>query len=60
LLWRHSAHHLPRVYVMPAILTLTYYVMLQLTLRPAWNRRARLLARREDYMQSIARRPSEQ
>lgn len=40
---------------MPTVLTLTYYVAFQLTLGPAWNRRARLLVRREDYLHSIGR-----
>jgi len=41
--------------VMPSILTLTYFVAFQLTLGPAWNRRARLMVRRDGYLQSIGR-----
>lgn len=56
LLFRKSAHHhLPSVLMMPAILTLTYFVAFQLTLGPAWNRRARLMLRREGYLDSIGR-----
>jgi hypothetical protein len=61
LIFRKSAHHhLPSVLMMPAILTLTYFVAFQLTLGPAWNRRARLLLRREGYMDSIGRARDEQ
>jgi hypothetical protein len=55
LLCRHTGHHSPPVYVMPTILTLTYFAAFQLTLGPAWNRRARLMTRREGYLQSIGR-----
>jgi hypothetical protein len=57
LLCRHGSHHCPPVYVMPAILTSTYFAAFQLTLGPAWNRRARLLTRREGYLRSIGRAP---
>ena len=55
LICRHSAQRLPALYLMPSILTLTYFVAFQLTLGPAWNRRARLMVRRDDYLQSIGR-----
>lgn len=61
LIFRKSAHHhLPSVLMMPAILTLTYFVAFQLTLGPAWNRRARLMLRREGYLASIGRTLDEQ
>lgn len=44
------AHHLPPVYVIPTTLTLTTFAAFQLTLGPAWNRRALLLARRNRYL----------
>jgi hypothetical protein len=49
----------PSVYGVPLVLTFTYFVGFMFTLGPAWNRRARLLARRADYMQRIGR-PSDQ
>jgi hypothetical protein len=55
LLCRLLGHHAPSVYGMPLLLTFTYFVGFQFTLGPAWNRRARLLVRRADYMQSIGR-----
>jgi hypothetical protein len=60
LMFRHGAHQLPRVFVMPTILTLTYFAIFQFTLRPAWNRRAHWMVRREGYLQSIGRTPNEQ
>ncbi len=54
LLCRRS-HHMPPVYGAPLVLTFTYFVAFQLSLGPAWNRRARLLVRRADYMQSLDR-----
>ena len=51
---RHS-HALPPVYGAPLVLTFTYFVAFQLSLGPAWNRRARLLVRRADYLHSIDR-----
>ncbi|MES1179484.1 MAG: hypothetical protein ABUL62_34530 [Myxococcales bacterium] len=61
LIFRKNAHHhLPSVLMMPAILTLTYFVAFQLTLGPAWNRRARLMLRREGYLASIGRTLDEQ
>jgi len=55
LICRHTAQRVPAVYLMPAMLTLTYFVAFQLTLGPAWNRRAKLLVRREGYLESIDR-----
>ncbi len=55
LICRHSAHRLPALHLMPSILTLTYFVAFQLTLGPAWNRRAKLMVRRDGYLQSIGR-----
>lgn len=52
---RRTGHHLPPLVLMPSVLTLTYLVAFQLTLGPAWNRRARLMLRREGYLQSIGR-----
>ncbi len=51
---RHALHR-PPVYGAPLLLTFTYFVAFQLSLAPAWNRRARLLVRRADYMQTISR-----
>lgn len=56
LICRHTAQRLPALYLMPTILTVTYLVAFQLTLGPAWNRRARLIARRDGYLQSTRRR----
>lgn len=55
-----SGHHAPSIYGVPLVLTLTYLVGFQLTLGPAWNRRARLLIRRADYLQSIGRASDQQ
>lgn len=60
ILRRGAHHHLPSVLMMPIILTLTYFVAFQLTLGPAWNRRARLMLRREGYLESIGRARDEQ
>jgi hypothetical protein len=54
LLCRHT-HRMPPVYGAPLVLTFTYFVAFQLSIGPAWNRRARLLVRRADYMHSIGR-----
>lgn len=55
LICRHSSQRVPALYMMPSILTLTYFVAFQLTLGPAWNRRAKLMARRDGYLQTIGR-----
>ena len=49
------SQHMPPVYGAPLVLTFTYFVAFQLSLAPAWNRRARLMVRRADYMHSIGR-----
>jgi hypothetical protein len=54
-LCRISGHALPAPFGMPLLLTFTYFVGFQFTLGPAWNRRARLMLRRADYMHSIGR-----
>lgn len=59
LICRRTGHPLPHLHVMPLVLTLTYFATFQLTLGPAWNRRARLLVRREGYLQSIGRESDE-
>ncbi len=60
LICRHGVHRAPPVYAMPLVLTVTYFVAFQLSLGPAWNRRARLLLRREGYLESIGRTPDAQ
>lgn len=49
--------HLPSLYVVPTTLTLITFAVFQLTLGPAWNRRASLLARREHFLAQTRRRP---
>lgn len=58
LICRNTAQRVPALFMMPAILTSTYFVAFQLTLGPAWNRRAKLMARRNGYLQSLRRRDS--
>jgi hypothetical protein len=48
-------HHLPKVYVVPLTLTLILFAAFELTLGPAWNRRAFLLARRDRYLAQTRR-----
>lgn len=55
LICRHTAQPVPAVHIMPSMLTLTYFVAFQLTLGPAWNRRAKLIVRRDGYLESIGR-----
>jgi hypothetical protein len=54
-----AAHHrhLPSLYVVPTTLTLITFAAFQLTLGPAWNRRANLLARREHYLAQTRGKP---
>ncbi|HYP77314.1 MAG TPA: hypothetical protein VER12_15195 [Polyangiaceae bacterium] len=52
---RHTGQRVPALHLMPSILTLTYFVAFQLTLGPAWNRRAKLMVRRDGYLDSIGR-----
>jgi len=56
LICRQTAQRVPALYLMPSMLTSTYFVAFQLTLGPAWNRRARLIARRNGYLQRIRRK----
>ena len=56
LICRHSTQRIPALYMMPSILTSTYFIAFQLTLGPAWNRRAKLITRRDGYLQSIQRK----
>jgi hypothetical protein len=48
-------HHLPKVYVVPLTLTLITFTAFELTLGPAWNRRAFLLNRRAEYLAQTRR-----
>lgn len=50
---------LPSLVKVPLLLTAIFFFGFQSTLGPAWNRRARLMVRRADYLQSIGR-PREQ
>ncbi|HEY5375559.1 MAG TPA: hypothetical protein VIK01_17890 [Polyangiaceae bacterium] len=43
----------PLIYAAPSVLTFFAFVGFEFTLGPAWNRRARLLARREGYLRSV-------
>lgn len=56
LICRGSRHHPPAVYSAPSVLIFACFVCFQLSLGSAWNRRARLLARREVYLRSVAER----
>jgi hypothetical protein len=56
---RIARQHAPSPYAVPLLLTSICFVGFQFTLGPAWNRRARLLVRRADYLQSIGR-PNDQ
>ncbi|MES1175789.1 MAG: hypothetical protein ABUL62_15820 [Myxococcales bacterium] len=51
-------HHFPKVYAIPCTLTLIVFAAFELTLGPAWNRRAFLLARRDRYL-ALTRREQE-
>lgn len=46
-------HHVPKVYAIPLTLTLILFSVFELTLGPAWNRRAYLLNRRDDYLARV-------
>jgi hypothetical protein len=48
-------HHFPKVYVIPTTLTLITFAAFELTLGPAWNRRAFFMARRDDYLAQTRR-----
>ncbi|HEY5372727.1 MAG TPA: hypothetical protein VIK01_03535 [Polyangiaceae bacterium] len=43
----------PLLYAAPSVLTFLTFVGLEFSLRPAWNRRVRLLVRREVYIRSV-------
>ena len=45
----------PAIWLMPALLTVMYFVCGQLSLGAAWNRRARLLSRRLDWAELTGR-----
>ena len=44
------SQHLPKAYIVPTTLILIVFGAFELTLGPAWNRRAYLLNRRADYL----------
>ncbi len=54
-LCRILGQHLPSLASMPLLFTGIFFFGFQLTLGPAWNRRARLMVRRADYLHSIGR-----
>lgn len=56
LLARTGAGYKPSAWMMPLLLTTMYFVCAQLSLVAAWNRRARLLSRRHDWVK-ISGRP---
>jgi hypothetical protein len=47
----------PSALMMPVLLTAMYFVCAQLSIVAAWNRRARLVSRRQDWVE-LTRRPS--
>lgn len=55
LLARTGAGYKPSVLMMPALLTSMYFLCGQLSLVGAWNRRARLMARRQDWAELTGR-----
>lgn len=57
LLARTGSAGKPSLLMMPALLTAMYFVCAQLSIVPAWNRRARLMSRRMDWEQ-LTRHPS--
>jgi len=56
---RIARQPLPSLATVPLLLAGIFFAGFQLTLGPAWNRRARLIVRRADYLESIGRRPHE-
>jgi hypothetical protein len=56
LLARQGSAGKPAIWIMPAILTSVYFVCAQLSIVAAWNRRAHLTSRRNDWVE-ITRRP---
>ncbi len=55
LLARTGAGYKPSILMMPLLLTAMYFVCGQLSLVAAWNRRARLLSRRQDWAEITGR-----
>ena len=55
LLARTGAGYKPSALMMPLLLTAMYFVCAKLSLVAAWNRRARLLARRQDWVEITGR-----
>ena len=55
LLARTGAGYKPSILMMPLLLTAMYFVCGQLSLVAAWNRRARLLLRRNDWAEITGR-----
>lgn len=55
LLARTGAGYKPSAVMMPLLLTSMYFVCAKLSLVAAWNRRARLLARRQDWVEITGR-----
>jgi hypothetical protein len=55
LLARTGTGYKPTVFMMPLLLTTMYFVCGQLSLFAAWNRRARLLLRRNDWAEITGR-----
>lgn len=56
LLARAGSAGKPSVLIMPAILTAMYFICAELSIVAAWNRRARLMSRRKDWVE-VTRRP---
>jgi len=54
---RAAGQRAPSLATVPLLLAGIFFFGFQLTLGPAWNRRARLIVRRADYLASIGRRP---
>lgn len=55
LLARDGVGYKPSPLAMPALLTAMYFVCAQLSLVGAWNRRARLMSRRQDWSELTGR-----
>lgn len=55
LLARTGPGYRPSVFLMPVLLTSMYFLCAQLSLVGAWNRRARLMARRQDWAELTGR-----
>jgi hypothetical protein len=55
LLTRNGVGYRPSPLVMPALLTAMYFVCAELSLVGAWNRRARLMSRRQDWSEQTGR-----